>query len=62
MPSPPAPKFMPNQQNPAPVVVLDNVLSQADIDKATAMANRGEFHRQMVFGRSGGQWTINGET
>jgi len=39
-----------------------DVLTTGDIATATAMANRGEFHREMVFGRSNGHWTINGET
>ena len=41
---------------------LFKVLSQKDVEEATKMANNDQYHRTFKFGRSGGQWTINGET
>lgn len=38
------------------------VLNASDIATAIRMANNSEYHREFVFGRSNGQWTINGET
>jgi FtsP/CotA-like multicopper oxidase with cupredoxin domain len=58
----PAPVFMTQQNTPDPLKPLYNVLTTADINAATAMANAGNYHREMVFGRSNGHWTINGET
>jgi len=60
--SPSYPKFIESQFNPRPVMPLTQVLNQTDIDKATKMISNGEYHRVMKFGRSKGQWTINGET
>ena len=53
---------MTQQTTPDPVKPLYAVLTKADLDAATAMANAGNYHREMVFGRSNGHWTINGET
>lgn len=61
-PATPAPVFMTTQTTPTPLRPLFNVLTKADRDAAVAMVNRGEYHREMVFGRSMGMWTINGET
>lgn len=41
---------------------LTKVLENADIEKAYNMISQGKYHRTFKFGRSGGQWTINGET
>lgn len=56
------PVFLYNQITPNPLRPLFDVLSTTDINKATIMANAGEYHRQMNFGRTNGHWTINGET
>jgi len=56
------PVFLYNQNTPDPLKPIFNVLSTTDINNAMAMANAGQYHREMVFGRSNGQWTINGET
>jgi FtsP/CotA-like multicopper oxidase with cupredoxin domain len=45
-----------------PLKPINNVLSQADLNTALKMANADQAHRVFKFGRSGGQWTINGET
>jgi len=47
---------------PDPLKPIFRVLSTADLAKATAMANADNYHRQFVFGRTNGHWTINGET
>ncbi len=41
---------------------LPRVLTSADIAEAQKMISEGRQHRVFKFGRSGGQWTINGET
>jgi len=41
---------------------LPKVLVQSNIDEAYKMISEGRQHRIFKFGRSGGQWTINGET
>jgi FtsP/CotA-like multicopper oxidase with cupredoxin domain len=56
------PVFMTTQNKPDPLKPAFNVLTTADINAATAMANAEQYHREMVFGRSNGHWTINGET
>ena len=43
-------------------VHMNRILSAADISKAVAMANDGDFHREFEFKRKNGMWTINGET
>jgi FtsP/CotA-like multicopper oxidase with cupredoxin domain len=40
----------------------DNVIDSTVVAQATKMIKAGKFHRKMAFGRSMGQWTINGET
>jgi hypothetical protein len=50
-----------NQITPNPLRPLFDVLSTTDINNAINMANAGQYHRQMNFGRSNGHWTINGE-
>jgi hypothetical protein len=57
---PSAPKLQ-SQTNP-PVNIVRKVLTAADINTAMTMANSDRFHRQFKFGKSNGQWTINGET
>jgi FtsP/CotA-like multicopper oxidase with cupredoxin domain len=47
---------------PDPIKPLFTVLTKPDMDAALAMANADQYHREMVFGRSNGMWTINGET
>jgi hypothetical protein len=61
-PTTPAPVFMTRETTPTPLRPLFSVLTKADRDAAMAMANREQYHREMVFGRSMGMWTINGET
>lgn len=56
------PVFNYNQNTPNPLKPLFNVLSTTDITTALNMANSKEFHREFVFGRNNGHWTINGET
>lgn len=58
----PAPVFMTNQTTPDPLKPIYNVLTTTDINQAMAMANAEQYHREMVFGRTNGHWTINGET
>lgn len=41
---------------------LPRVLTPSDIAEAQKMIAEGRQHRTFKFGRSGGQWTINGET
>lgn len=41
---------------------LPNVLVDSDIQQAYKMISEGRQHRVFKFGRSGSQWTINGET
>jgi len=43
-------------------IPLFKVLSPSDVQKGLNMANNGDYHREFVFGRSNGHWTINGET
>jgi FtsP/CotA-like multicopper oxidase with cupredoxin domain len=50
------------QKLPDPLKPLFNVLSTTDINMAINMANTGSYHREFVFGRTNGHWTINGET
>jgi bilirubin oxidase len=56
------PVFTYNQNTPDPLKPIFNVLSTADINTATNMAINDQYHREFVFGRSNGHWTINGET
>ena len=56
------PAFQPNLQINTVVNYLTRVLSQQDISEAQRMISQGRHHREFKFGRSGGQWTINGET
>lgn len=56
------PAFVYTQNTPDPLKPIFNVLSTTDISNAMAMANAGAYHREMVFGRTNGHWTINGET
>ena len=42
--------------------ILAKVLSNEDVNMAIQWANEGKFNRRMVFGRSNGHWTINGES
>jgi FtsP/CotA-like multicopper oxidase with cupredoxin domain len=42
--------------------IVKNVFSMDDLQLARSMAERGDYHRKMVFGRSNGHWSINGET
>lgn len=56
------PVFQTTQNTPDPLKPLFHVLSTADINTATTMANNDQYHREFVFGRSNGMWTINGET
>ena len=56
------PTFIPSQNSPDPVKPIDKTLSASDIQKAIAMANAGQAHREFAFGRRNGHWTINGET
>jgi FtsP/CotA-like multicopper oxidase with cupredoxin domain len=37
-------------------------LNQSSITQALSMATNDNYHREFVFGRSNGMWTINGET
>jgi hypothetical protein len=60
--STPAPIFMTRQTTPDPLKPIFNVLTKPDRDADMAMANADQYHREMVFGRSNGMWTINGET
>jgi FtsP/CotA-like multicopper oxidase with cupredoxin domain len=60
IPNPPV--FMTTQTTPDPLKPIFKVLTQADINAATAMATADQYHREMVFGRTNGHWTINGET
>ena len=45
-----------------PIKPIDKTLSAPDIQKAISMANSGQAHREFVFGRTNGHWSINGET
>jgi bilirubin oxidase len=56
------PTFVYTQNTPDPLKPIFNVLTSTDISNAMAMVNAGQYHRQMVFGRTNGHWTINGET
>lgn len=60
--TPNPPVFVTTQTTPDPLKPLFNVLTKADRDAAMAMAMSDQYHREMVFGRSNGMWTINGET
>lgn len=51
-----------NSANIFPEKPLTRVLSQDNIATARQMINEGNYHRLMQFGRTNGQWTINGET
>ncbi|CAF1407708.1 unnamed protein product [Rotaria sordida] len=57
-----SPEFQENMPNPVPEKPIKRVLNNSDINIAINMANQGQFHRRMVFGRSNGHWVINGET
>jgi FtsP/CotA-like multicopper oxidase with cupredoxin domain len=61
-PTTPTPIFITTQNTPDPLKPAFNVLTTTDINEATAMANAEQYHREMVFGRTNGHWTINGET
>jgi FtsP/CotA-like multicopper oxidase with cupredoxin domain len=56
------PVFTYNQNTPDPLKPIFNVLSTSDINTATNMAINDKYHREFVFGRTNGHWTINGET
>jgi FtsP/CotA-like multicopper oxidase with cupredoxin domain len=56
------PIFQTTQNTPDPLKPIFNVLTTTDINNAMTMANAGQYHREMVFGRTNGHWTINGET
>ena len=56
------PVFNPNQNSPDPVKPIDKTLSAWSIQTAIMMANNGKAHREFVFGKSNGHWTINGES
>jgi FtsP/CotA-like multicopper oxidase with cupredoxin domain len=60
--NPSMPKFIETLDVPKPLIPLTKVLNQNDINIAKQMITNGEYHRKMVFGRSNGHWTINGET
>lgn len=60
IPNPPV--FMTTQTTPDPLKPIFNVLTKADRDAAMTMATNDQYHREMVFGRTNGHWTINGET
>jgi FtsP/CotA-like multicopper oxidase with cupredoxin domain len=62
VPSVPSPSFLTTQNTPDPLKPAFTVLNTTDINAATAMANAEQYHREMVFGRTNGHWTINGET
>lgn len=57
----PQPVFNPQVDN-TPINPVAAVFSQEDLQNARRMAENGDFHRKMVFGRSNGHWAINGET
>ena len=56
------PVFLTTQTTPDPLKPIFNVLTKPDRDAALAMAMNEQYHREMVFGRTNGHWTINGET
>jgi len=56
------PVFTYTQTTPDPLKPMFNVLSTADLNTAANMATSDSYHRQFVFGRTNGHWTINGET
>lgn len=56
------PIFKPRNKNPVPVTPLNKVFTPQDIQRANLMASIGLYHREFVFGRTNGHWTINGET
>jgi FtsP/CotA-like multicopper oxidase with cupredoxin domain len=56
------PAFIYTQTTPDPLKPIFNVLSTADLNAAANMASAGSYHRDFVFGRNNGHWTINGET
>lgn len=56
------PIFQESNTNIQPLKPIEKVLSQADLNTAVQMANSGKSHRVFKFGRTGSQWTINGET
>ncbi len=60
--TPNPPIFMTTLTTPTPLRPLFNVLNKADRDSGMAMAMADQYHREFVFGRSNGQWVINGET
>ena len=45
-----------------PIKPIEKTLTASDIQKAIAMANAKQAHREFHFGRSNGHWTINGES
>ena len=57
-----SPQFREDIPTPEPLRPLNRVLNRSDINTAIRMANNGQFHRRMQFGRENGQWVINGET
>ncbi|CAF1584563.1 unnamed protein product [Rotaria sp. Silwood1] len=54
--------FQENIPNTTPEDPIKRVLNSTHIGTAIQMANNGQYHRRMVFGRSNGHWVINGET
>ena len=56
------PAFNPLAFPDASLLPQSKALTQDDFNKAMQMVNAGQYHRRMDFGRSNGQWTINGET
>jgi spore coat protein A len=59
---PGAPLFTASPVPAADLIPLTKIFTQADLNAANAMAAAGQYHRQFVFGRNNGMWTINGET
>lgn len=45
-----------------PFRYTENVISSTVVAAATKLIKAKQFHRKMSFGRTNGQWTINGET
>jgi FtsP/CotA-like multicopper oxidase with cupredoxin domain len=60
--TPNPPVFDATKTPDASLTPITQALTPSDIATATAMAERGEYHRRMDFGRGNGHWVINGET
>jgi hypothetical protein len=45
-----------------PAMYVSNIISPSEYAQAMDMARGGRYHRKFEFGRSGSQWTINGES